>query len=147
MVSTQIQAKIYKAQLKECEYHKIQQYFDQDKWKLFLYCNFPCTFSMQSYLTVRLPLYIFELVDLRLCKKKIRIFRDLLLINSTSGICCCMLCLNTITPLSVSQVLNSQVMWCIPWVFYWLNIQQWKSRWSHARQWLIRNLRRPRSGD
>ena len=51
------------------------------------------------------------------------------------------------THLSVSQVLNSQVMWCISWVFYWLNIQQWKSRWSHARLWLIRNLRRPRSGD
>ena len=54
---------------------------------------------------------------------------------------------NTFTHLSVSQVLNSQVMWCISWVFYWLNVQQWKSRWSHARLWLIRNLRRPRSGD
>ena len=53
----------------------------------------------------------------------------------------------TCTHLSVSQVLNSQVMWCISWVFYWLNVQQWKSRWSHARLWLIRNLRRPRSGD
>ena len=54
---------------------------------------------------------------------------------------------SNVTHLSVSQVLNSQVMWCISWVFYWLNVQQWKSRWSHARLWLIRNLRRPRSGD
>ena len=38
-------------------------------------------------------------------------------------------------------------MWCISWVFYWLNIQKWKSRWSHARLWFIRNLRWPSSGD
>ena len=30
MVSTKIPAKIYRAQLKECAYHKIQQYYDQN---------------------------------------------------------------------------------------------------------------------
>ena len=39
MVSTQILAK-YSARLKECAYNKIQQYFDQNWWKTFLYCEF-----------------------------------------------------------------------------------------------------------
>ena len=30
VVSTQILAKIYRALLKKCAYHKIQQYFDQN---------------------------------------------------------------------------------------------------------------------
>ena len=48
VVSTPILAKIYRPRLKECAYHKIQQYFDQNYmyWKLFYIVNsyFPCHF-------------------------------------------------------------------------------------------------------
>ena len=33
VVSTQILSKIYRAWLKECAYHKIQVYFDQNYWR------------------------------------------------------------------------------------------------------------------
>ena len=48
--STQILTKIYRPRLKECDYHETQQYYDQNKWKLFLYCKSIFFVSFWQYL-------------------------------------------------------------------------------------------------